>query len=114
MRFAYMVLLKSVVLLLSMVSLAFAESSVTLERQQVLRDLLRNDCGACHGMTMKGGLGLPLTPEALRDKDSEGLLLTILDGRPGTAMPPWRRFLSEADARWMLQQLQRGLSVSEP
>jgi len=102
------------VLLMTMVSHSFAEMSVTSERQQVLMDLLRNDCGACHGLTMKGGLGLPLTPDALRDKDSNGLLLTILDGRPGTAMPPWRRFLSEADARWMLQQLQRGLSVSEP
>ncbi len=108
------VLLKSVVLLMCMVSQAFAEMPVTAERKLVLRDLLLNDCGACHGMTMKGGLGLPLTPEALRDKDSNGLLLTILDGRPGTAMPPWRRFLSEADARWMLQELQRGLSVSEP
>ena len=108
MRFGFMVLL------MSMASPAFAEMPVTAERQHVLMDLLRNDCGACHGLTMKGGLGLPLTPEALRDKDSSGLLLTILDGRPGTAMPPWRRFLSEADARWMLQQLQRGLSVSEP
>lgn len=91
-----------------------ADTSLPLERQQELLQLLRNDCGACHGLTMKGGLGLPLTPEALKEKDSTGLLLTILDGRPGTAMPPWRRFLSEADARWMLEQLQRGLPASEP
>lgn len=102
-------------LILSLVTMpVIAQPSVSVERQQELLQLLRNDCGACHGLTMKGGLGLPLTPEALKEKDSTGLLLTILDGRPGTAMPPWRRFLSEADARWMLEQLQRGLPAREP
>ncbi|CBL47288.1 Heme biosynthesis protein NirC [gamma proteobacterium HdN1] len=60
-------------------------------------------------MTLQGGLGLPLTPEALQDKDPQSLVLTILDGRPGTPMSPWRRFLTEDEARWMVQQLQRGL-----
>ncbi len=78
-------------------------------RQQQLLHLLRDDCGACHGLTLKGGLGLPLTPEALRDKDDTGLLHTILDGRPGTPMPPWRPFLSEDEARWLVSQLKRGL-----
>lgn len=80
-------------------------------RQQQLLHLLRDDCGACHGMTLKGGLGLPLTPEALRDKDDAGLLYTILDGRPGTPMPPWRPFLSEDEARWLVSQLKRGVSA---
>lgn len=78
-------------------------------RQQELRHLLREDCGACHGLTLKGGLGLPLTPEALRDKDDDGLRVTILQGRPGTPMPPWRPFLSEDEARWLVSQLKRGL-----
>lgn len=80
-------------------------------RQQQLLHLLRDDCGACHGLTLKGGLGLPLTPEALRDKDDAGLLYTILDGRPGTPMPPWRPFLSEDEARWLVSQLKRGVSA---
>ena len=78
-------------------------------RQQQLLNLLHDDCGACHGLTLKGGLGLPLTPEALRDKDDDGLRITILDGRPGTPMPPWRPFLSEDEARWLVSQLKRGL-----
>lgn len=102
------------VILAGMLSpVCFAEAP-SADRQHELLALLRNDCGACHGMTMKGGLGLPLTPEALRAKDSQSLVLTILDGRPGTPMPPWRRFLSEPEARWMLEQLQRGLPASEP
>lgn len=74
-------------------------------RQQELLHLLHNDCGACHGMSLKGGLGLPLTPEALRDKDDDGLRFTILNGRPGTPMPPWRPFLSDDEARWLVDRL---------
>lgn len=87
----------------------FAIAEPSSARQQELHRLLHDDCGACHGLTLKGGLGLPLTPEALRDKDDAGLLYTILDGRPGTPMPPWRPFLSEDEARWLVSQLKRGL-----
>ena len=59
-------------------------------------------------MTLRGGLGPPLTDEALGDKPPELLITTVLDGRPGTAMPPWRDFLSEDEARWLIEALQRG------
>ena len=109
--FAWMVIATALLLLLQMLfaSVVAADTGILEARQRELLNLLRNDCGACHGMTMKGGLGLPLTPEALRDKDFNSLVLTILDGRPGTPMPPWRRFLTENEARWMVQQLQHGL-----
>ena len=32
----------------------------------------------------------------------------ILDGRPGTAMPPWRPLLSEAEAAWIADYLLNG------
>lgn len=63
------------------------------------------DCGSCHGLTRKGGLGSPLTPEALEGRTAEGLALIILDGVPGTAMPPWRPLISEADAAWIADYL---------
>jgi len=74
-------------------------------RQQELVRLVRQDCGSCHGMTLKGGLGPALTPEALADKPEEGLVATIIGGRPGTPMPPWRQFLSEDEARWIVRRL---------
>ncbi|MGB8435330.1 MAG: cytochrome c [Burkholderiales bacterium] len=77
-------------------------------RQRELVNLVRQDCGSCHGMTFKGGLGPPLTPEALRDKPAESLTLTILNGRPGTPMPPWRQFVTEAEANWIVGRLQDG------
>lgn len=77
-------------------------------RQAELVRLVRQDCGSCHGMTMKGGLGLPLTPEALRDKPAESLAATIVYGRPGTAMPPWSRFVNDAEAAWIVARLLAG------
>lgn len=77
-------------------------------RQRELVALLKNDCGACHGMRLAGGLGPALTPDALKDKPAEALAATILAGRAGTAMPPWRRFLSDADAEWLAARLVEG------
>jgi cytochrome c55X len=77
-------------------------------RQRELVRLLRQDCGSCHGMRLTGGLGPPLTRAALRDKPVESLTATILGGRPGTAMPPWRPFMSEAEAQWLAGRLQEG------
>jgi len=77
-------------------------------RQRALVHLVRQDCGSCHGMTLKGGLGVALLPEDLKDKDVEGLAAIILDGIPNTPMPPWRGLLTEADARWIADQLKKG------
>ena len=75
------------------------------ERQKELVRLVRQDCGSCHGMTLKGGLGPALLPENLRDKPAEGLAATIYYGRPGTPMPPWSQFMSEAEAAWIVDKL---------
>ncbi|MBL0168191.1 MAG: cytochrome c [Propionivibrio sp.] len=78
------------------------------ERQRELIHLVRQDCGSCHGMTLKGGLGPSLLPDALGDKPAEALVATIYSGRPGTPMPPWHRFLTEDEARWVVEQLLNG------
>ncbi len=70
--------------------------------------MVRQDCGSCHGLTLKGGLGPPLLPETLAERDVTLLESVILNGRPGTAMPPWRPFLSEDEARWIADQLKKG------
>ncbi len=78
------------------------------ERQAALAYLVRQDCGSCHGMTLKGGLGRPLLPETLAGAEAEALAEIILDGIPGTPMPPWRGQLSEAEALWIARGLKRG------
>ena len=37
--------------------------------------------------------------------DEKDIALIILDGVPGTAMPPWRPLLSEDDALWIADYL---------
>jgi cytochrome c55X len=92
------------------VPLALAETPPvpSPERGRELVRLVRQDCGSCHGLMLRGGLGPALLPETLRDKPPAGLKYTILLGRPGTAMPPWQPFLSEAEADWIVAQLLRG------
>ncbi len=74
-------------------------------RQKELVRLVRQDCGSCHGMTLQGGLGPALLPATLKDKPAEGLVATIYYGRPGTPMPPWKQFVSEAEASWIVDKL---------
>ena len=83
-------------------------SAPSPSRERELLALLKQDCGSCHGMRLTGGLGPALTPAALRTKPAESLVATIVSGRPGTAMPPWRRFVSEAEARWLVARMVSG------
>jgi cytochrome c55X len=96
-------------LLIACAGVAGAGESADPARRAALLHLVRQDCGSCHGLTLKGGLGPPLLPATLKDKDRAGLAYTILFGRPGTAMPPWKDFMSEAEAHWIVDQLMRGL-----
>lgn len=95
-------------LALAAASAAAADDPAPARRAELLH-LVKQDCGSCHGLTMKGGLGPSLEPATLAGKDSEQMQFVILHGRRGTAMPPWSRFLSETEARWVVQQLRQGL-----
>lgn len=77
-------------------------------RQQEILYLLHQDCGACHGMNLKGGLGPALLPEQLSHLSEEQVAVTILHGRPGTPMPPWAPFLNPEEARWLAARLKSG------
>ena len=91
---------------------AMAEAAITevnATRQNELVYFLKHDCGSCHGMTLKGGLGPALLPETLSAQPKEYLVTTILEGRKNTAMPPWKSMLSRKDALWITEQLQSGL-----
>lgn len=79
------------------------------ERQQKLLHLLKHDCGSCHGMTLKGGLGPALLPQDLAGKADLMLIETILQGRPGTAMPPWKTMLSREEVSWLITRLRKGV-----
>lgn len=91
--------------ILCMPQVALADE-VSDQRKQELAYLLEQDCGSCHGLTLKGGLGSPLTAEALQGKSTEHLFAIIRDGVPGTPMPPWSALLEDDEIRWIVQLLE--------
>ena len=77
-------------------------------RQQELLNMLKHDCGSCHGLPPKGGLGPSLMPDSLADKSDALLIAAIRDGRAGTAMPSWKPFLTDREIAWMVGRLRQG------
>ena len=87
-----------------------ASADLSAARRADLKNMLEEDCGSCHGLTRKGGLGSPLTPEIIAERTDAHLREVILDGIPGTPMPPWRPLLSGADVDWLVHLLREGPS----
>ena len=79
------------------------------ERQAELIHRLKHDCGSCHGMTLKGGLGPALLPGTIADKPNDELVEVILHGRPGTPMPPWGFEIDPSEAAWLVERMKEGL-----
>lgn len=91
----------------ALASAAVAATDIAPERQAQLERMVIQDCGSCHGLTMKGGLGRAITPGDLAGRDARDLAAIILDGIPGTAMPPWRPLISDAEALWIAEYLKK-------
>lgn len=79
------------------------------QRQQELMHLLKQDCGSCHGMTLKGGLGPALTVDAIADQSVADLVYTITYGREALAMPSWKNILTNDEILWLSEQLKSGI-----
>jgi len=92
-----------------MVTTVAVSETVAPVRQRELHNLVVQDCGSCHGLTMRGGLGKPLLPENLKPFPEEALAEVILDGVSGTPMPPWRGLITEAEALWIARELKQGV-----
>lgn len=80
-------------------------SELGFKRQTELKHLVKHDCGSCHGMTLKGGLGPSLLIKDLSQKSYRYLFNTIYYGREQLAMPAWKDQLSEADINWVIKFL---------
>ena len=77
-------------------------------RARELVTMVRQDCGSCHGLSLAGGLGPALLPKDLADKPFDSLVATVMQGRPGSAMPGWSRFMNEDEAQWIVRELVKG------
>lgn len=100
--------MRNLVLLSLLLPAAALGGTADADRADRLERLVRQDCGACHGLRLSGGLGPDIRPAALAGTPPHLLSRIILDGLPGTAMPPWRPLISEEDAEWIAHYLLRG------
>lgn len=110
-RKSRIVLLEAVALLVVVAAVVLAGpayADISDQRQTGLLYFLKHDCGSCHGLTRKGGLGSPLLPESVAGRSDEELTEIILDGLPGTPMPPWRALLTEEEAGWLVRAIREG------
>jgi len=87
---------------------ARAAEEPSAERATALTRLVRQDCGSCHGMTLKGGLGPALTPVALTGRSSADLAWVIARGRKERAMPGWEPLLQADEIDWIAKGLLDG------
>ncbi|WP_404364768.1 c-type cytochrome [Marinobacter sp.] len=88
------------------------DSDTSSLNEAALANLVVQDCGSCHGLTLRGGLGPPLLPEDLADLPVGAIAAIIREGVPGTAMPPWKPLLSPGEIHWISEQLKSGELVS--
>lgn len=98
-------LFRSLALSLSLLTSQVIAVEMADERKMELEYMLRHDCGSCHGMTLKGGLGPALTPDALHNKPAAYLQQTISEGHAGTPMPPWKSILAPEDIDYLVELL---------
>ncbi len=68
--------------------------------------MFEKECQGCHGPNHEGGVGSDLRPNTISKKNSYMLAETILNGRPGTAMPQFKEKFTKADADKMVDYLQ--------
>lgn len=102
-----------VVALLSGLLIAPAAAVGTEEVEEArLANLVIQDCGSCHGLTLRGGLGPSLRPESLERLPVEAIAAIIREGVPGSAMPPWKPLLTPEEIHWISRQLKSGALVS--
>ena len=96
-------------LCLALLAPAAGATEIQPDQARKLERLVVQDCGSCHGLTLKGGLGTPIHQDRMRHYDREDLRDIILDGVPGTAMPPWRPLITEGEALWIADYLRGAL-----
>ena len=97
--------MRSLAALLLLAAAPAVAGDLSPAREAELERLVLQDCGSCHGMTLKGGLGPDIRAERFQGAGSDDLRDIILDGLPGTAMPPWRPLLSREEAEWIAEYL---------
>ena len=87
--------------------LAAASSSLFADTSNMdVEKMFEKECQGCHGPNHEGGVGSDLRPSQITKKNSYVLAEAILNGRAGTAMPPFANKMNKGDADKMVDYLQ--------
>ena len=90
---------------------AAEEETDDLIKDKTPADFFAANCATCHGANREGGVGLPLTPEALTQDDAF-YADVIKNGRPGTGMTMMGTILGMSDEE--IETLVRYLKTDQP
>ncbi len=94
-------------LMMSVAALSFVSAGLFAGTSNMnVEKMFEKECQGCHGPNHEGGVGADLRPSAIARKNSQMLAETILNGRPGTAMPQFKEKFSKADADKMVDYIQ--------
>ncbi len=94
-------------LMMSVAALSFVSAGLFAGTSNMnVEKMFEKECQGCHGPNHEGGVGADLRPNAIARKNSQMLAETILNGRPGTAMPQFKEKFSKADADKMVDYIQ--------
>jgi len=94
-------------LVMSVAALAVVSSGLFAGTSNMnVEKVFEKECQGCHGPNHEGGVGSDLRPKVISKKNSYMLAETILNGRPGTAMPQFKEKFTKADADKMVDYLQ--------
>jgi len=94
-------------LVMSVAALAVVSSGLFAGTSSMnVEKVFEKECQGCHGPNHEGGVGSDLRPKVIAKKNAYMLAETILNGRPGTAMPQFKEKFTKADADKMVDYLQ--------
>jgi len=94
-------------LVMSVAALAVVSSGLFAGTSNMdVEKVFEKECQGCHGPNHEGGVGSDLRPKVISKKNAYMLAETILNGRPGTAMPQFKEKFTKADADKMVDYLQ--------
>jgi nitrite reductase (NO-forming)/hydroxylamine reductase len=83
-----------------------AKPAISAEVMEKGKELYFDRCAGCHGTLRKGATGPKLTTDRTRELGTDLLKALIANGRPGTAMPPWKQFLTNGEIETLALYIQ--------
>ncbi|WP_373035630.1 cytochrome D1 domain-containing protein [Sulfurimonas sp.] len=94
-------------LVMSVAALAVVSSGLLADTSKMdVEKVFEKECQGCHGPNHEGGVGSDLRPKVIGKKNAYELADVVLNGRAGTAMPPFKNKFSKSDADAMVDYLQ--------